>query len=256
MQTIVLTTQKGGAGKSTLAIGLALAAIRAGHNVRLIETDTQGSVSNWRRRRPYAAPIVEPIYQARVLEQRLQSLGREGVTMAIVDTAGGVSAATVSAIRYADFCLIPTRPSILDIEATAATLSVVRAWRKPFAYVLNQIPIRAAARLAGAESSLGDEAALDIDDILARPSIVMRNDHQDAVSAGLAVCEYAPGGKSAEEVRALWQWIEARLGNEAATSDEPIIEELIETPAIIPQWAALPSIANDSAHFLRAPARS
>src|SRR5262249_51266559 len=144
-----------------------------------------------------------------------------------------------------------------DIEATAATLSVVRAWRKPFAYVLNQIPIRAAARLAGAESSLGDEAALDIDDILARPSIVMRNDHQDAVSAGLAVCEYAPDGKSAEEIRALWRWIEARLGNEAAAAgDEPIIEELVETPAIISRWAALPSIANDGAYFLRAPARS
>ena len=54
MQTIVLATQKGGAGKSTLAISLALAAIRAGHNVRLIETDSQGTVSNWRRRRPYA----------------------------------------------------------------------------------------------------------------------------------------------------------------------------------------------------------
>ena len=52
MQTIVLTTQKGGAGKSTLAISLALAAIRAGHNVRLIETDPQGTVSNWKRRRP------------------------------------------------------------------------------------------------------------------------------------------------------------------------------------------------------------
>jgi chromosome partitioning protein len=65
MQTIVLATQKGGSGKSTLAIGLALAAIRAGHNVRLIETDPQGTVSNWKRRRPYAAPIIEPIYAAR-----------------------------------------------------------------------------------------------------------------------------------------------------------------------------------------------
>ena len=256
MQTIVLATQKGGAGKSTLAISLALAAIRAGHNVRLIETDPQGTVSNWRRRRPYAAPIVEPIYAAREVEQRLQSLGREGVTVTIVDTAGGISAATVSAIRYADFCLIPTRPSIADIEATAATLSVVRAWRKPFAYVLIQTPIRAAARLAGAENSLGDAAALDIDDILARPSIVMRNDHQDALSAGLAVCEYAPGGKSAEEIRALWQWIEARMGNEATANDEPIIEELVETPAILPAMAALPYIETDSARFLRAPARS
>ena len=256
MQTIVLATQKGGAGKSTLAISLALAAIRAGHIVRLIETDQQGTLSNWKRRRPYAAPIVEPIYAAREVEQRLQSLGREGVTVAIVDTAGGISAATNSAIRYADFCLIPTRPSIADIEATAATLSVVRAWHKPFAYVLNQTPIRAAARLAGAENLLSYEAALDIGDILPKPLIVMRNDHQDALSAGLAVCEHAPGGKSAEEIRALWQWLDARLGNAATASDAPIIEALVKTPAILPAMAALPSIANDSARFLRIPART
>jgi chromosome partitioning protein len=256
MQTIVLATQKGGSGKSTLAISLALAAIRAGHNVRLIETDSQGTLSNWKRRRPYAAPVVEPVYAAREVEQRLQSLERDGVTVAIVDTAGGISAATNSAIRYADFCLIPTRPSIADIEATAPTLSVVRAWHKPFAYVLNQTPIRSAARLASAENALSDEAALDIGDILAKPLIVMRNDHQDALSAGLAVCEYAPGGKSAEEIRALWQWIEVRLGNMAAAGDEPIIEELVETPAILPAMAALPVIANDSALFLRAPARA
>ncbi|MEH2586424.1 ParA family protein [Bradyrhizobium sp. AZCC 1721] len=254
MQTIVLATQKGGSGKSTLAISLALAAIRAGHNVRLIETDSQGTLSNWKRRRPYAAPVVEPVYAAREVEQRLQSLDREGVTVAIVDTAGGVSAATNSAIRYADFCLIPTRPSIADIEATAPTLSVVRAWRKPFAYVLNQTPIRG-TRLTSAETALSDEAALDIGDILAKPFVVMRNDHQDALSAGLAVCEYAPCGKSAEEIRALWQWIEVQLGNMAAAGDEPIIEELVETPAILPAMAALPVIANDSALFLRAPAR-
>ena len=77
MQTIVLTTQKGGSGKSTLAISLTLAAIRAGHNVRLIETDPQGTVSKWRSRRPYAAPIVEAIYDARALEERLRLLPRE-----------------------------------------------------------------------------------------------------------------------------------------------------------------------------------
>src|SRR6187200_2895808 len=178
MPTIVLTTQKGGSGKSTLAISLTLAAIRAGHNVRLIETDPQGTVSNWKRRRPYAAPIVEPIYAARELERRLQSLAQDGAAVTIVDTAGGETAATNSAIRYSDFCLIPT-----------------------------------AARLAGAENALGDEAALDAAEIVARPLIVMRNDHQDALSAGLAVCEHAPGGKSAQEMRALWQWVESQLGN-------------------------------------------
>ena len=256
MQTIVLTTQKGGSGKSTLAISLTLAAILAGHNVRLIETDPQGTVSNWKRRRPYAAPIVEPIYDARQLEERLRLLPRDGVTVTIVDTAGGETAATNSAIRYADLCLIPTRPSIADIEATAATLRVIRAWHKPFAYVLNQTPIRAAARLAGAETALGDEAALEAADIVAKSFIVMRNDYQDALSAGLAVCEYAPDGKSAQEVRTLWQWVEQRLSDMAAPADEPVVEDFVEVPAIIPKWAAVrPSYDTDAARFLRAPAR-
>jgi chromosome partitioning protein len=59
MQTIVLATQKGGSGKSTLAIGLALAGIQAGHTVRLIETDPQGTLSNWQSRCLYAEPVVE-----------------------------------------------------------------------------------------------------------------------------------------------------------------------------------------------------
>src|SRR5450631_2931123 len=179
MHTIVLATQKGGSGKSTLAIGLALAAIEAGHTVRLIETDSQGTLSNWQSRRVYAEPIVEPVYGAGEIEQRLQSLGRSGVTLTIIDTASGVSAATTAAIRYADLCLIPARPSIADIEATAATIGIVRAWKKPFAFILNQTPIRG-QRVANAATALGEDAALDMADILAQPFVVMRNDHQDA----------------------------------------------------------------------------
>ena len=219
MHTIVLATQKGGSGKTTLAIGLALAAIQAGHTVRLIETDSQGTLSNWQSRRPYAEPIVEPVYAAGDVEQRLQSLDRDGVTLTIIDTAGGVSAATTSAIRYADLCLIPARPSIADIEATASTLSVIRAWNKPFAFVLNQTPIRG-QRLNNAATALGDEAALDIAGVVAQPFIVMRNDHQDALSAGLAVNEYAPASKSADEIRGLWQWVEAKLNAGAAVQEE------------------------------------
>ena len=188
MQTIVLATQKGGSGKSTLAIGLALAAIQAGHTVRLIETDSQGTLSNWQSRRVYAELLVEPVYSADDIERRLQSLDQSGVTLTIIDTAGGISAATTAAIRYADLCLIPARPSVADIEATAPTLQTVRAWNKPFAFVLNQTPIRG-QRINTAATALGDEAALDLAEILAQPFIVMRNDHQDALSAGLAVID-------------------------------------------------------------------
>ena len=241
MQTIVLATQKGGSGKSTLAIGLALAAIQAGHTVRLIETDSQGTLSNWQSRRPYAEPIVEPIYVAGDFEQRLQSLDRDGVTLTIIDTSGGVSAITNSAIRHADLCLIPARPSVADIEATASTLSVARAWNKPFAFILNQTPIRG-QRLSNAATALGEEAALDISGVVATPFIVMRNDHQDALSAGLAVNEYAPGSKSAEEIRGLWQWVEAKLNAGAVIQDDPFVGDVQEAP-LAPMFVETPAEA-------------
>jgi chromosome partitioning protein len=247
MHTIVLATQKGGSGKSTLAIGLALAAKQGGHIVRLIETDAQGTLSKWQSRRGLAEPIVETVYGPGDIEPRLQSLERGGVTLTIVDTAGGQSAATTAAIRHCDLCIIPSRPSLADIEATASTLHVARAWKKPFAFVLNQTPTRG-QRIEAAESTLGEEVALDIPDVLAQPCIAMRNDHQDALRAGLAVSEHAPSGKSADEIRGLWQWVEARLNGGIAPGEQRAGEpgetrfpiELIPTPA---EQLAAPSAA-------------
>ena len=225
MHTIVLATQKGGSGKTTLAIGLALAAMKAGHTVRLIETDSQGTLSNWQTRRIYAEPIVEPVYSADMILQRLQSFVSAGVTLTIIDTAGGISAATTAAIRCADLCLIPARPSVADIEAAASTLNLIRSFDKPFAFVLNQTPIRG-QRISNAATVLADEEPLDPLGVLALPCIVMRNDHQDALGLGLAVVEYAPTGKSADEIRGLWQWVEAKLNAGASADEQPVVGEL------------------------------
>src|ERR1700743_901817 len=210
MDVIVLATRKGGSGKSTLAIGLALAAQQTGHMVRLIETDPQGTLSNGKTRPAIAEPLVEPVYHAEDIESRLQALGRGGVTLAIIDSAGGQSDATTAAIRACDLCLIPARPSVADIEAGASTLSTVRGVGKPFAFVLNQTPIRG-QRIDQAATALGERTTPDIADVLAQPFVAMRNDHQDALRAGLAVSEYAPSGKSADEISRLCQWVSTRL---------------------------------------------
>jgi len=185
MDVIVLATRKGGSGKSTLAIGLALAAQRAGHMVRLIETDPQGTLSNWQSRRGIAEPLVEPVYRAEDIESRLHALNRGGITLAIIDTAGGQSDATTAAIGACDLCLIPARPSVADIEAGASTLSTVRAFGKPFAFVLNQTPIRG-QRIDQAATALGERTTPDIADVLAQPFVAMRNDHQDALRVDTA----------------------------------------------------------------------
>jgi chromosome partitioning protein len=221
MHTIALVTQKGGSGKSTLAIGLAIAAMQDGHNVRLIETDPQGTVSSWRRRRADPEPIVEVVGGGGEIEQRLRIFDRSGVTLTIIDTAGGISAVTTAAIQAADLCLIPARPSPADIEAAAPTLSAIRAFDKPFAFILNQTPVRS-QRIDHAASSLGEAAsALDVTGVLAMPYIVLRNDHQDALGAGLAVTEYALEGKSAEEMRGLWQWVAKKLASGSPAYEQP-----------------------------------
>jgi chromosome partitioning protein len=220
MYTIVLATQKGGSGKSTLAVGLALAAQQAGHHVRLIDTDPQATLSNWQCRRGPAEPLVETIRYADNVAQRLPALDRGGVTLTIIDTASGVTAATKAAIGCADLCLIPARPSLAEIEATKPTLRVIRDRMKPFAFILNQTPVRG-NRIHLAAGVLGDEASRDFVDILAQPFIAMRNDHQDALAAGLAVGEYDPHGKASEEIRELWCWVDARL-TRAMTGDDEI----------------------------------
>jgi len=212
MRTIVLATQKGGSGKSTLAIGLAVAAQQAGQIVRVIETDPQGTLSYWQSRRGLAEPLVEPIHQATEIGRRLDALVRGGVTLAIIDTASGLHAVTRAAIEHADLCLVPARPSVADIVATAPTLKIVRSSRCRFAFVLNQAPHR--GRRASEAAEALSRSGSDLADIVAKPLITMRNDHQDALSSGLGVTEYDGAGKSADEIRMLWQWVETQLAQD------------------------------------------
>jgi chromosome partitioning protein len=228
MYTIVLATQKGGSGKSTLAIGLALAAQQAGHIVRVLETDRQGTLSNWQTRRGGSEPIVEAVYDAKMIEPRLAALARAGVTLAVIDTASGINAATTAAVRHCDLCLIPARPSVADIEATAPTLSVVRAWRKPFAFVLNQTPIRGGHRVSDATTALDNDAPRDIAEVLAQPFIMMRNDHQDALAAGQGVNEFAPTSKSTQEIRNLWRWAAGKLAGDLVMQEASDLKDASE----------------------------
>ena len=66
--------------------------------------------------------------------------------------------------------------------------------------------------------------------VLALPAIVLRNDQQDALGIGLGVMEYAPRGKSAEEIRGLWRWLWARL----SCASQPGAEALAHTHATLP----------------------
>ena len=207
MHVIVLAAQKGGCGKSSLAIGLAVAAMDAGQRVGMIDADPQGTISNWGRRRTNPKPRIECADSGMAIERAIFHLRGDGFTVAIIDTAATNNSLSTSAIGAADLCLIPARPSPADIEAALPTLTAVRRLDKRFAFILNQTP--------GRSNRVSEAAiALSAAGVLALPCIVQRNDHQDALGVGLGVTEYDPHGKAAEEIRDLWRWVWKSLTTE------------------------------------------
>ena len=208
MQTIAFVTQKGGAGKTTLAISLAVAAAEAGEKVIALDLDPQGSLSAWGNDRTDEAPAVDKIGADRLpeLPNILKALARKGFTLAVLDCPGTASSGVNLAIQASDLCLIPTRPTRLDIRATKATVQALMGLKRPFAFVLNQAP-------PTARSSRATEAAsgLSLLGVLAEPIVALRADFQDAVAAGQGVTEYAGQGKAADEARQLWKWVNRRM---------------------------------------------
>ncbi|WP_285295721.1 AAA family ATPase [Aureimonas altamirensis] len=206
MHTITLVTQKGGAGKTTLASNLAVAAQEDGERVLLVDLDPQRSLVAWADLREGNTPHVEgfPADQIAQLPGMLKGLGDQ-FTVAILDTAGADNTATHKAMEAADLCLVPLRPTRLDANAVTPTVQAIMRGRSEFAFILTQCPPqpnnpRAFEMKAGLEA-LGK---------LALPMIMTRADYQDAYASGQGVTEFSPSGKAAEEMRNLWQWISKR----------------------------------------------
>ncbi|WP_461328143.1 nucleotide-binding protein [Bradyrhizobium barranii] len=107
MYVVTLVTQKGGSGKSTLTVGLAVAAMEDANRVAVIEADSQGTVSSWRQRRTNPYPRVDRVADRVEIERAIPRLRAEGVRLAIIDTAATNNNLSSCAISVADFCLIP-----------------------------------------------------------------------------------------------------------------------------------------------------
>ena len=209
MVTLCFATQKGGAGKTTLAASLAVAAAAAGEKVVALDLDPQGSLAAWGDRREGKGPSFENLTVDRLpadrigqLPEILNALRRKGFTIAVLDTAGVDNTATHLAMQAADLCLMPARPSRLDIEATGLTFRAVMRMGRPVAFVLNQCP-----PTPRSSRSLEAAAGLKMLGVLADPMMTTRADYQDAIEAGFGVTEYAPEGKAAQEAVALWGWV-------------------------------------------------
>ena len=183
MRTIAFVTQKGGSGKSTLASSVAVAATEANERVCVIDLDPQASLLSWSKTRELDDIAVIGATPAK-LPAVIEALGKKGITLVIIDTPGADGAASMAAMRESDLNVIPSRPSIFDLWASAQTREALKAVGGDFVFLLNQCP--------PAQQSA-------------------RVDYQEAARHGLGVTEINPHGAAAAETRALWASLKRRL---------------------------------------------
>lgn len=212
MKTLAIVSQKGGVGKTTIAVHVAVAAAKAGYSVAIIDLDPQATAaqwSDWRRAgegdNPSDNPVVVAAPHARLVPT-IKEAEKMGVDLVILDSPPAADSAAVAAAKVADLVLIPTRASAFDLHAIKTTAELVRVAQKPAAVLLNAVPARA--------NALIEEVATVIHSLslnIAPVCLVDRAALRHAVINGQTAGEFEPAGKAADEVEKLYAWVCGRL---------------------------------------------
>ncbi len=204
MKVIAIISQKGGAGKTTLALHLGVAAEQDNKSTAIIDLDPQASATGWGDSREAEAPAVVSA-QASRLTKVLDAARAGGADYVIIDTAPHSESAALAAARAADFILIPCRPAILDLRAISDSIDLAKLAEKPSAVVLNAVPPR------GSLAQDAEEAVTSYGVPIVPIHIGQRAAFQHALTVGQTAQEYEPNGKAAEEITQLYRWINERV---------------------------------------------
>lgn len=209
MKTLAILSRKGGTGKTTLAIHLAVAAEADGRRTLLADTDRQHSAVEWRRERQVPAPIVEPVKPG-ALFARQQEAVRSGFDLLVVDTGPSIEEEVEQAVRCADFCLVVARPNFFDIRAVAESAALADRFHRPVAFVLNQ----ASHRQDSVEAPVLMESVRALRSLgfpVLPIGLRSRVAYQAASATGTAAQELDPDGTAGNEMTALWRHVSERL---------------------------------------------
>lgn len=205
MHTLALVSQKGGAGKTTLALHLAVAAHRAGLQVAIADLDPQSSAWKWSERRKDHPEAV--VTSAEQLDHVKAQAASGGLDLLIIDSAPHADRPALVACKAADLILIPCRASILDIDAIGQTVDLTTIARKPAFVVFNSCNTSTEFDLEEARAGLRER------DIPVYPGAVyQRVSYSRGFIPGRTAQEIEPGGRAAAEINELFRWTADTMG--------------------------------------------
>ena len=204
MRTLVIASQKGGVGKTTIAGHLGVMAESKGAGpVALIDTDPQGSLSSWWNERKAETPAFASVDIAH-LADHLKKLEEAGVKLAIIDTPPAVTDTIRKVLAVANLVLIPTRPSPHDLRAVGSTVQLVEATGKRMIFVINGAAQR--AKITG-EAAI----ALSQHGTVAPVTLYQRTDFAASMIDGRTAQEIDASSRSAGEEEELWNYVFVQL---------------------------------------------
>ncbi|MEP0390681.1 MAG: ParA family partition ATPase [Erythrobacter sp.] len=203
--TIAIVSQKGGSGKTTLAVNLATRAAAAKHESCVVDTDPQATAAAWSDWRGDFLPVVVTAPPAR-LGRTIESAKKNGVDFVVIDTPPHADAAAREAIKAADIVLIPTKPRAFDLAALEPIADLVNYAKTPAFVVLNAVPTGATKLAKEAK-----KAAKDIGLKVCPVTLGERADFHRSSAKGETAGELAPDGKASKEVDKLWKWLHKML---------------------------------------------
>ena len=204
MKTLAILSRKGGSGKSTFAVHLAVAAEKAGHTTALIDLDPQASAVKWSHRREGGSPVVISAHST-LLNEVLETAAERGVSLCILDTSPHSESAALDAAKVADLAVIPSRPAIFDLEAVGDTIQIANIAKVPIRVVLNGVKPSGSVVFKA-------KKALEIYDVPCAPcTLGDRVAFSHSVVDGITAQEYEPKGKASREVGVLYSYLSKEL---------------------------------------------
>ncbi|MBB3345966.1 ParA family partition ATPase [Sphingomonas sp. BK069] len=212
MRTISIISQKGGAGKTTLAIHLAVAAMQSGLATLILDTDPQATASQWYQWRGGGEPDVIDCAAHALLARKVQQASELGAELVVIDTPPHADIMAREACRVADLVLIPCRPQAFDLAAIEATADLVRAADKPAFVLFMGGPPRAPAIYREARELIEGTDRLETRKVAVAPvMLTQRAAYHHSSGEGRTASEFEPTSKAAEEVATLWTWTRAQV---------------------------------------------
>jgi chromosome partitioning protein len=204
MDILAIASQKGGAGKTTLAAHLAVEAEHTGAGpVAVVDTDPQGSLAAWWNQRAAETPLFAAVDVAR-LADHMTALRRQRVNLVVIDTPPALLDTIRAAIAVADLVLIPARPSPHDLRAVGVVVEMAEQAGKALGFVVNGATARSLIALEAGQ-------ALAQHGPVAPVIVHQRIDFAASMTDGRTVGELNPRSRSAEEITQLWNYVSTLL---------------------------------------------